>query len=169
MGLHFKGQGHSNPHSPGSYTVMRPIRRLPQGVDSASLPVFIPPTANKSHTLSSKIIPTFTRNLADNDGLPANPGRQSRPSREPPCSHKRGENCTAVGFALSFPLPTHSLAVCSPPSQASHTRCQTSCLSVCPSLPSCPSVVRSHLPNVTRTATLAVLVRLLNLDRHSGH
>lgn len=31
MGLYFKGQGQSGLHSPGSYTVMRPIRRLPQG------------------------------------------------------------------------------------------------------------------------------------------
>lgn len=45
MGLHFKGQGHSSLHSPGSYTVMRPIRRLPQGgIQSLSLSSSLPQT-----------------------------------------------------------------------------------------------------------------------------
>lgn len=60
MGLYFKGQGQSSTHSPGSYTVIRPIRRLPQGgIQSLSLSVSIPlsnPTRNKSLTLSSAFL-----------------------------------------------------------------------------------------------------------------
>lgn len=162
MGLHFKGQGHSSPHSPGSYTVMRPIRRLPQGVDSGLSPVFIPPTANKSNTLSSQIIPTFTQNLGDNNGLPANPGRQPRPSRDRPVpTSGRKRHRFWLRPLISTPVALLGRLLIS---VLGLPQSLPDLLSVCPSLPFCLSVVHSHQSNATRTATPAVFMCLLNLD-----
>lgn len=74
MGLYFKGQGQSGLHSPGSYTVMRPIRRLPQGgIQSLSFSVSpslspslaqIPPGIKPHIVLGND--PHFYKNLKNN-------------------------------------------------------------------------------------------------------
>lgn len=137
MGLYFKGQGQSSTHSPGSYTVIRPIRRLLQGgIQSLSLSVSIPlsnPTRNKSLTLSSEMIHIFTKNLKNNKyGLSLNlavgcschvtlfpqPGKMAPLSIHPLIStHITLPHCLLCSVSPSLCLS------------------QTLCISFCPSLP----------------------------------
>lgn len=149
MGLHFKGQGHSSPHSPGSYTVMRPIRRLPARTRLGPLSPssFLPPRT-KATLCPRKLSPLLPKTSETITASPRIPAASLGP-HVTALFPQAGENGTAFGFALSFPLPSHSSAVCSSPSWASHSRCQTSCLSARPSLSVC--LWSTHI-NLTRHA-----------------
>lgn len=140
MVLDFKGQGHSGPRSSGSYTVMRPIRRLPQGGIQSLSPS--PSISPKSHQ-EQKPHFVLKRSLIFTETL-----KRKRKKNMPPAQINLlfSHSGRCFRFAMSCLLSSDSPAVlCTPSSPPSVSQTvsisfQPPCVSLRSSLPSaqCP-------------------------------
>lgn len=174
--LYFKGQGHSGPHAPGSYTVMRPIRRLLQG-GIQSFAVSIPlsnPTRNKSLTLSSETI----QNLGNNEyghSLNSAANRGGHMTLFPQLgttspSHFNSDHTPPLASGLHLWLPL------SPPDLYLILSCPlTPCLSLSSSLPSAQchiyeiTHIQVHTDFDSHSSQHVFINKLFNLDKDNGH